>query len=434
MTAHAIQSDSERPHDAPSSSHPPSQLRAVTEPLVASSQRSLARRSTAVLYAACARALEGERVIWDVGCGEGHGTALLASEGRVVVGIDGDPEALATALAANPDANSAGAATERSKTLRFVAELPTVSSPDEAPDLIVVCDVLGYVPEPDVLLLELSLRAKPTTTLLLWEPKAEPTQQLPAGKLRAFSAYELAELAALGGWQPQPHPHVCEAFSTTSAARAPDAVLVELTQLLSDSQPDAPLDASVLSPELSASVHLRRARRSLRDRDGNATTSHLLAALNAQPENTEALCGLAHLAISCGSERDALRFLQTCLDKDPVNVAAMELWVRFLAAAGPGEQLAGFQTLANLSPADANVLSTLAQLHAANGDPLLAIQDLERLRRYHPAPSLDLSLTLGWLLNSVGRKSDAEVEARLASLIDPDGPDVRELLAAIGAG
>jgi Flp pilus assembly protein TadD len=111
----------------------------------------------------------------------------------------------------------------------------------------------------------------------------------------------------------------------------------------------------------------------------------------------------------------------------------MQLWVRFLDAAGPQERLAGYQTLANLNPADATTLSILAQLNAENGDALLAIQDLERLRRYHSEPSLDLSLTLGWLLYSVGRKSDAEVEARLASLLDPDGPDIKELFAAIEA-
>lgn len=417
MTAPAFQSDSDA-----SSSQPPSQLRAVVEPTPVGVRQSRSR-STLVLYAACARALDDERLIWDVGCGDGQGAALLSSEQRQVVGIEPNPDILEVAQTL-AQANSA---------VRFVATPPQVATPADAPDLIVVSDVLGYVEQPDVLLLQLSLCAKPSTTLLLWEPRADPTQQLPAGKRRAFSPNELAELAALGGWQPRDQPQLCDSFASLAAERSPQPVLQTLSRLALNLPETDVLDLNDITPELAASVHLRRAQHALQGRDGNAATSHLLAALHVQPKNSEALCGLANLALTCGSAPEALHFLRTCLDCDPTNVAAMQLWVQFLEAASPGELLAGYQTLANLNPADANVLSTLAQLNAENGDPLLAIQDLERLRRYHPAPSLDLSLTMGWLLHSVGRNSDAEVEARLASLLDPDGPDIKELLAALGS-
>jgi SAM-dependent methyltransferase len=414
MTAHALQSE-----PGPSSTEPPSQLRPV--PGQSSVLPRVRPSSTLALYAACARALEDEQLIWDVGCGEGQGTALLAVGQRTVVGIDPDPNALESALAI------AGAG------VVFMAEPPRVATPSEAPDLIVVSNVLGYVEQPDLLLLQLCLCAKPSTTLLLWEPRSEPTQQLPANKLRAFSPRELAELAAVAGWQPQEHPALCDSFTSLTATRGPQPVVQTLARLASNLAEAQPLDLTTISPELATAIHLRHARNALHARDGNATTSHLLAALGVSPTHSEALCGLAHLALTCGSVQDALHFLRTCLDSDPTNIGAMQLWVRFLDAAGPKERLAGYQTLANLNPADATGLSTLAQLNAENGDPLLAIQDLERLRRYHPQPSLDLSLTLGWLLHSVGRKSDAEVEARLASLLDPDGPDVMELRAAIAA-
>lgn len=418
MTAQARKSEPN-----PSSSQPPSQLRAVNNPLPASPSGK--RKATAALYAACARALEDERLIWDVGCGDGQGSALLASGERMVIGIDSDPVALEAALA--------NAAATASMNLRFLSAPPRVTAPDEAPDLIVVSDVLGYLEQPDLLLLQLCLCAKPSTTLLLWEPKSEPTQQLPPNKRRAFSPRELRELLALAGWLPQEHPEVCESFASLTASRAPQSVVQALARLASNVPETEPLDPTALPAELVASIHIRRARNALEARDGNATTSHLLAALDVSPSHSEALCGLAHLALTCGSTSDALHFLRTCLDSDPTNVAAMHLWVQFLEVAGPAERLAGHQILANLNPGDATSLSTLAQLNAENDDPQLAIQDLERLRRYHPQPSLDLSLTLGWLLHSVGRKSDAEVEARLASLLDPDGPDPKELLAAIEA-
>lgn len=414
MTAHALQSEPD-----PASSQPPSQLRPAPGQAPVRSRT----RATWALYAACARALDDERVIWDIGCGDGQGTSLLASEGRSVVGIEPNPTAL-----------EAARATERNG-VQFLATPPRVTTPDAAPDLIVISNVLGYVEQPDALMLDLALCSKDSTVLLLWEPKSDPTQQLPPDKLRGYSPRELAELAAIAGWQPRVEPSVSEVFACLSATRASHAVVETLARLASQSpESDSDtLDLTAVSPELAASVHLRRARNALRARDGNAMTSHLLAALNVSPTHSEALCGLAHLALSSGGAEDALHFLRTCLDSDPTNVAALQLWVRFLDAAGPREQLAGLQTLANLNPADATVLSTLAQLNAENGDALLAIEDLERLRRYHPQPSLDLSLTLGWLLHSVGRKLDAEVEARLAAVLAPDAAEVRELLEAIEA-
>lgn len=418
MTARASLSE-------PTSSSPPSSRpRAVTGPRAA--MRVTKTRSTQVLYAACAGALEDERVIWDVGCGDGQGTRLLGFGSRTVVGIDPDVEVLKLARLSGETPTTAS--------VTFTSTPPAVTDATRAPDLIIVSDVLGYTEQPDLLLLRLSECAKPSTTLLLWEPKSEPTQQLPPGKHRAFSPHELGELAALGGWQSTDSSSVGETFTCLTLTRGPEHVVRALSHLASNSTEPEPIDLTGVSPELTASAHLWRARVSLHARDGNATTSHLLAVLDAQPKHSEALCGLAQLALGCGSVADALHFVRTCLDADPTNVAAMQLWVHFLESAGVGEHINGYQTLANLNPADATVLSTLAQLHAQNGEPLLAIQDLERLRRYHPQPSLDLSLTLGWLLQSVGRKSDAEVEARLASLLDPDGPDVKELLAALAAG
>lgn len=416
MTAPAIQ--------APPATNPsqrPASLRAVSARGVA--PRPLRPRATIAFYAACGRALEQEQVVWDVGCGDGQGTLLLAGAGRTTLGIDPDLAALETARTLALGGLEAA--------VEFLSEPPIVATPERAPDLIVVSDVLGYVEHPDILLLQLCSCAKSTTTLQLWEPRSEPTQQLPPGKHRAFSQRELQELAAAAGWQVQTQPDSCSTFVALTAVRAPQPVVQVLSRLALELPEPADFDPAEVPLDLLAAIHLRRAHAALQNRDGNAATTHFLNALQAKPDHGGALCGMAQLALVCGSNQDALCFLRKCIDQDPTNVAAMQLWVHFLEVASPDERLAGYQVLANLNPAGASALSVLAQLHAENGDTLLAIQDLERLRRYHPTPSLDLSLTLGWLLYSVGRKSDAEVEARLASLLDPDGPDVKELLAAL---
>ncbi len=374
-------------------------------------------RADLSFYRACAKALEQEVVVWDVGCGDGQGTSLLVSEGRTVLGFD--PRGRV-----NDHRHPSGGA-------QFMAALPSVVLPHEAPDLIIVADVLGYVEHPESLLLQLSGFAKPSTQLLVWEPRSEPTQQLPAGKLRAWTDQELAELAALGGWHAHDQSRVCATFASLAATCGPPDFVQTLSRLALGLLGAEASPPAGLPPQLAAAVYVQQARVALKARDADRASSYFLDALNVNPTNTIALCGLARLALSGEDLSDAVHLLRTCLELDPANLQASQLWTQVLELTTPEECITAYQALANLCPADANTLSTLAQLHAETGEPLLAIQDLERLRRYHPTPSLGLSLTLGWLLHSVGRNSDAEVEARLASLMDPDGLEVKDLLAAL---
>lgn len=409
MTARALQlgTDTAQPNDS------------ERRPLVIDKpSRSPARpRSSLVFYKACARAVDQETIVWDVGCGDGQGTSLLVSPGRTVFGF--------TLGGSTPDnVNRECGAT-------FFPSLPPAVTPDESPDLIIVSDVLGYVDHPESLLRQLRSCSKPSTRLLIWEPRSEPTQQLPEAKLRAWSTQELTELLALSGWCLDDQTRVCATFTSLAATGGPPEFAQALSRILlglPDAEMAAPND---LPPELRAALHVQKARVALNARDADGATSHFLAALNVQPTNSVALCGLARLALTGEALADAVHLIRTCLEVDPANLQALQLWTHILELTNPEGRITAYQALANLSPADANTLSKLAQLYAESGEPLLAIQDLERLRRYHPAPSLDLALTLGWLLHSVGRDSDAEVEARLASLIDPDGSEVKELLAAL---
>lgn len=366
-----------------------------------------------VFYAACAAALDQEKVVWDVSCGEDEkGTSLLRSEGRLVVRL-------------NP---------KRSLVADQPQQEPELAQ-QEAPDLIVLADVLGYLEQPEQLLLHLSQLAKPSTALWLWEPRSEPTQQLPDNKRRAFSQWELVELVALGGWHVNEVSSPCSTYTTVVASPAPASFyeVVPMSARVTHGT-QFPKDAGVdLPPDLASAALIHRARAAVGSKDADRATTLFLEALRISPSNTTALGELAQLSLTCGGITDAVHLLRTCLELDPTNVRALSVWVYLLGDAEPQERLTAFQTLAHLHPSDGEVVATLAQLYAQAGEPLLAIQDLERLRKYHPAPSLDLSLTLGWLLHSVGRTSDAEVEARVAHLIAPESPDVQDLLAALAS-
>lgn len=377
-----------------------------------------AARTNLVFYAACAAALDHEKVVWDVSCGDDEqGTSLLRSEGRVVVRLNPKLSVLV---------------------VDQTQQVPEQSGLQERPDLIVLADILGYLEHPEQLLLQLSQLAKPSTSLWVWEPRSEPTQQLPDNKRRAFSRWELAELAALAGWHVREVSSPCSTYTAVTASPAPASfydVLPNDARVSHDagiqaSQGAAEVPAE-LPPDLATASLIHQARAAVASKDADRATTLFLEALRLSPSNTTALGELAQLSLTCGGIADAVHLLRTCLDLDPNNVRALCQWVYLLGDAEPEVRLAAYQTLAHLNPSDGEVLATLAQLYAQAGEPLLAIQDLERLRRYYPAPSLDLSLTLGWLLHSVGRNSDAEVEARVAHLLAPESPDVQDLLTAL---
>jgi predicted TPR repeat methyltransferase len=364
---------------------------------------------TTVFYEAAAAALDSEKVIWDFGCGKGLGTAVLRKEGRQVVGIDLDPPRV-------PE----GAGDD----VRFCSDLESAAELG-SPDVVIIADVLGYLENPIATLLQIAQLSNPTTQLLIFEQRANVTQQLSLGKRRAYSAVELSEQATLGGWSNPAELDLSQTFVALSAIRTPAEVLDALTTGVALTLPD--------SPSLSAATHVAAATRATRAKNGEEATQLLIAALQTAPSNTHALCSLARMAQINGSSQEALHLLRQSLALDPTNLQAMQLWLELIAANSPQDLLATCQALANLSPRDPEVLTLLAQLHAESGSLELAIQDLELIRKQQPSPSLDLSITLAWLLHSAGRTADAQVEARLASVIAPESPDVAELLGALAA-
>lgn len=386
--------------------HPPSQLGFKDPPSAV-----VRMTSATVFYDAVAAALESEQIIWDVGCGNGLGSAILRASGRQVIGIDrGAPRELEFL--------------GNTEELRFCTDLASAAA-FGAPDVVVIADALGCFDDPIETLFSVARLSKPTTKLLIFEPRANVTQQLPAHRHRAYSLTELLEHSLMGGWYKQSSHELCETFIAVSAERAPDAVIAALGA----GEPVTWAD----SPELSAATHLVAAARAAQSKDGERATQLLLQALQFAPTNTQALSGLARFAQINQSPQDALHLLRQSLAIDPTNLQAMQVWLEFVAANAPQELLSTCQSLANLAPTDLEVLTLLAQLHAQNGDVDLAIQDLEILRKQQATPSADLSITLAWLLHSVGRTADAQVEARLADLLAPDNPDVAELLGALAA-
>lgn len=141
-------------------------------------------------YAFASRYARGAQVL-DAACGEGYGTALLASAARAATGLDIDPEAIAHARAAYAQQHN----------LRYavgsVAQLPF---PDASFDLVVSFETIEHLPQAlqAPMLAEFARVLSPSGLLVLSSPN-RPLYSDARDYRNPFHVHELdrAELASL---------------------------------------------------------------------------------------------------------------------------------------------------------------------------------------------------------------------------------------------
>ena len=138
----------------------------------------------------------GKRVL-EVGCGEGYGTALLASSAAGVIGIDYDALTLAHAAA-------------RYRQARFVrGNLAALPLPSRSVDVVATLQVIEHVWNHDEFVGECLRVLRPGGLLLVTTPNRltfSPGLETPVNPFhtKEFTAVELADLLAKNGFDVDP--------------------------------------------------------------------------------------------------------------------------------------------------------------------------------------------------------------------------------------
>jgi SAM-dependent methyltransferase len=129
---------------------------------------------------ALASDLAKEADVLDIACGEGYGSAFLASVAKNVIGVDNDPGTVAHATAKYGSRNL--------QFLRGMAE--KIPLPDHSVDLVVSFETLEHLDDHEAMMREVKRVLRPRGRLLISTPDTKPYHQV-SGRTNPFHVREL---------------------------------------------------------------------------------------------------------------------------------------------------------------------------------------------------------------------------------------------------
>jgi 2-polyprenyl-3-methyl-5-hydroxy-6-metoxy-1,4-benzoquinol methylase len=384
---------------------------------------------TRALYDAVGQVFLGLNRVLDYGCGSGIGSAELRCHFDRVTAVDADPAAVEFARAYL-----------RSVDVQHDDGSRVVDS-GALHDGIVIVDVLGQSPSPDVTLRAARRWLAPGGRVFIAEPRACPSQALLPPVVRAFSRPGLVSLLVRAGldvvqWiEGAGNFLACVAAPSASddyrlladadAARAagrPTSALLGYATI----SPDAPL-------ALRTEALLGRAELLAAGGDLGGACQAVLDAAALSPDSARALAGLSEISFMTGDVTQSMELAIGALERDPCEPSAVQSLARAAATLNQDEALATWRIANGLAPADVVVASEASRLAAGRGEFMYAIWVLERLRDFHDDLGVDYHVTLSWLYMTAERPGQARLEAELARVKAPESPAVRELWAQLGS-
>ena len=362
----------------------------------------------------------------DFGCGSGAGTRLLAEAWGDVTGVDADPEAVRFASCLNPQG-------------RFVeADLVWAEG---AHDLVVMVDVLGQVLDPFSVIRNLWHGLQDGGELFVAEPRAHSSQLVRSPVRRAFSRGALAFELETAGFDVVSWVSTAPGFVACLARKRESKGAEAFEQARAAIHADAIDRASVLlglaandpCPSVRVAAELLRADIYLSARSGDLAASSYMNAAKANPQDARPARGLAFLLANSGDMAEAHRLASGAAALDPTDALTQALLAQLVEVDSPDYAYACWRSANRLAPDDPWIVSEYAQRAVGRGDETDALQSIDRLQRYGDPMDAAMHLTLAKVLASVGRVSDAHVEAQIARAQDPAIVDIDSFMRSFDA-
>jgi SAM-dependent methyltransferase len=379
---------------------------------------------TDAFYRAFAQVVAGKSVL-DVGCGAGAGLVHLNAASNVIA-VDCAEEAVWFASHAQPHVR-----VERADVTRDV--LPHA-------EVAILVDVLGEVSRPRDVLRQVGASVGEGGLICIAEPHASIAQELTPPMQRAFSRPQLETLLSDSGYvivewiSEKGFLAVVARRVSTDWTRGIEAADLLCAEGLKTDALELLLEPPQTSAEGAAPAwYLRIAEICIERGDGDGALKALMEVQEIAPGDARVLASLAELSLGMGALSDAARFSVAAAQRDPANPnVALSLALSVGQNLTPAESIALWSNAARLAPAAVDVAVSLARTAAAHDAYHVGITALERVREYHPCLPADFHLTLGWMYLMSNRLEDAQMQCRMAALVEPENPATAELMAALG--
>lgn len=383
---------------------------------------------TRALYEGINQMFSANHKVLDLGCGSGMGLKQLSEHFGVVHGVDSDLTAVEFARQF-----VAGVEVRHEQS----AEDPATSDYD----LVAIVDVLGQVDSPAELIRKARCSVKSEGRVLIAEPRAYPSQSLLPPVGRAFSKRGLAELLPRSGLELVEWVDSAGGFVVCTAKPSRDVFWKEL----------AVADRAHRRQEFS--VALAAYQRVAEQAEGGLrvegaigcavvladlrkfeqASEFLLQAAELRPDDARPLAGLAEVCLLSGEPVEALQLAVRAVELDECYLPGTRALARAAEQLQHSDALTTWRLANSLAPGDLQTAIELARLSAEQGEMPYAIWVLERAREFCGELGCDFHVTLAWLLLGANRVGEAQVEAEIARVQQPESEGVVELWAHLQA-
>lgn len=251
---------------------------------------------------------------------------------------------------------------------------------------------LESLKQPELLMPARVVEVTPTPPL----PEALPVEELAEAETTA--AGEFAQEAVVEEVNPPPEPApVDQGFSLAAAATAP------ISQPVASTPPPAPqreVKVTINNPPPAINPNLVSAYQAFQAGDDTAAQAAYRRVLQADVRNTDALLGMAAIAMRQDRGNDALGWYGKVLEVEPRNSFAQSAMATLLGQADPVSSESRIRNLIALQPDAAHLHAALGSLYAEHNQWPQAQQayfEAHRLDAANPEHAFNLAVSLDQL-------------------------------------